>query len=84
MLCPAADAAVRCFLPQYGLPAENRICAIFSPQRGALSILFAEFFGDFNFEDSKEYAEYDIKEWIDEIAEQKAWEYIENLKYGDY
>lgn len=42
------------------------------------------FFGDFNFEDSKEYAEYDIKEWIDEIAEQKAWEYIENLKYGDY
>lgn len=36
------------------------------------------------YENDKETVEDKINEWAYKIAEDKAWEYIDNLKYGDY
>ena len=36
------------------------------------------------YENDKETVEDKIDEWAYKIAEDKAWEYIDNLKYGDY
>ena len=37
-----------------------------------------------DYEDDPESVEDKIQEWVDEIAEKRAWDYIENLRYGDY
>ena len=36
------------------------------------------------YENDKETVEDKIDEWAYKVAEDKAWEYIDNLKYGDY
>lgn len=36
------------------------------------------------YEDNTEAVKTKIEDWANNIAEEKAWEYIENLKYGDY
>ena len=41
-------------------------------------------FEDAEYEDTREAVETKIEEWTNKIAEEKAWSYIENLKYGDY
>ena len=37
-----------------------------------------------DYENDAESVESNIQEWIDGIAEKRAWDYIDNLKYGDY
>lgn len=70
----------------YAIKIDNRTYCLEGKENWdeTLQLMGWTLFEYFDIKNTESAAKADLDEWIDKVTEIKAWEYIENIKYGDY